>query len=260
MFFSIKSKAISQQELHDWLSSENIVLGSSYETTFYNTAVQYYGAEGFGVCYIIGYADGTYSMAMACYDKSYYPNMIFSYPNWLYNNNSTFNARGFQYRVTFSNNIYTVSTQSSTFNNQGCYLTSYWTTNKKHGNTNFVPPIDWNNAYYSSNIPAPMFEVYNAELNVVPTVDVPLSFDFQFVPSNTYVEVWADYTIPTKLNVLPQPNNGAQFRVLDYVVNSVNVIDKEELFESEALTSNYLHVALRNDWSNVLTNYPANQK
>lgn len=117
-------------------------------------------------------------------------------------------------------------------------------------------PIDWENPFYSANIPAPVFEVYNAELNSVPIVDVPLSFDFQFVPSNTYVEVWADYTVPTKLNVVPQPNNGAQYRVLDYNVVSVNVLDKELLYESEAINSSYMHVILRDGWDNVLENLP----
>lgn len=117
-------------------------------------------------------------------------------------------------------------------------------------------PIDWENPYYSANIPAPVFEVYNTELSPVPVVDVPLSFDFQFIPSNAYVEIWADYSIPTKINVFPFPPNSAQYRVIDYNVASVNVLDKELLFQSEALNSNYVHVILRDGWDDVLENFP----
>ena len=119
-----------------------------------------------------------------------------------------------------------------------------------------VIPINWDSPYYSPNIPAPTFDVYNRELNVVPTIDVPLQLDFQYVPTNTYVEIWADYTVPTDILVKPMPNNSAQYSVQNYNINSVNVLDKEDLFESSAISGNYVHVILTQGWNDVLTNYP----
>ena len=257
LLFGFCSKAETLDDVINYLNSEGFTISSNARSKLQSqvTAANNYYNNSFGIAYVLGGSGSSQAVNIGLVPKATVDLLTYSNGKWKYNNtNNNYNCQCTIYYCSGSNGNYTVNNEWLSDNNTSVNISM--TPISKYGKYDFVPPIDWDNAFYSSNITAPVFEVYNAELNVVPTVDVPLSFDFQFVPSNTYVEIWADYTVPTELNVLPQPNNGAQYRVLDYMVNSVNVLDKEDLFESEALTSDYLHVILRNAWNTVLSNYP----
>lgn len=253
LFFGIKGKAITQQELHDWLLTQNIdISGYGYETTFYNEAVAQYGANGFAICYCTGYQNSRYTLILAAYDKNMYSGMTYYNRTWLYNNSTNYTTKGSQFRCNLTNNILTVDTRSSTFTTY-CELPAYWQTELQHGNTNFVPPVDWENPLYSIAIETPNFDVTYRNI-MYDQVDVPLNVNLNVSQTTQlYCEVMAEYTLPTNLQYKYSSNS---FEASQYTRISKTIVTNEEMVLARTLNASGLYAILKNKYAECLQEIP----
>lgn len=158
------------------------------------------------------------------------------------------------YSPNFSGTLTWSSAGGSNTLNQQFFL-NYGAWNDFH-----TVPIEWDNPYYSANIPSPVYYVYNQELLPIGP-DAPIDLTLDYVPSNVYVEMWADYKMPSNVVAL-HGKLGASY---DYRVSgqkqtvSVNLIDKEDLIVPGNLGQGYFHSRILSGWISALDGFPISQ-
>ena len=248
--FGISSKAVTLSELRQYLTDESITMSDAYSQALYDTYYSNHSNYDFAVAYTYANNDSKRLFVML-YPQSIYDTVVYNNGQWLNGSSEAYGQNWSVYSCSYSSgSVYNLALTQSGYNQYGIGISSYYQGHDvKHGSSNFIIPIDWDNPLYSANIVAPYVNITYRDFTSVPTYDVPLNVEIGS-NGNLYIEAFALFDIPTQVFAI-YGRNGFDYQTLDKYTFYREIVSPESLKVPSDFSLDSFHLLMNDAWYNV---------